>query len=46
MYASIARAVEQRARERGFGIVFGTHVEGDDEVTFAQLLQQGRVDGF
>ena len=45
MYASIARAVEQRARERGFGIVFGTHVEGDDEVTFAQLLQQGRVDG-
>jgi LacI family transcriptional regulator len=45
MYASIAWAVEQRARQRGFGIVFGTHVEGDDEATFAQLLQQGRVDG-
>jgi LacI family transcriptional regulator len=45
MYASIARAAEQRARERGFGLVFGTHVEGDDEATFAQLLQQGRVDG-
>jgi LacI family transcriptional regulator len=45
MYATIARAVEQRARERGFGLVFGTHVEGGDEATFAQLLQQGRVDG-
>jgi LacI family transcriptional regulator len=44
MYASIAWAVEQRARQRGFGVVFGTHVEGD-EATFAQLLQQGRVDG-
>ena len=45
MYAAIARAAELRARERGFGLIFGTHVEGDDEAAFAQLLQQGRVDG-
>ncbi|CAN5259215.1 LacI family DNA-binding transcriptional regulator [soil metagenome] len=45
MYATIAHAAEIRARERGFGLVFGTHVEGEDEATFAALLQQGRVDG-
>lgn len=45
MYATIAHAAELRARERGFGLVFGTHIEGEDEATFARLLQQGRVDG-
>lgn len=45
MYATIARAAEVQARARGFGLVFGTHAEGDDEATFAKLLQQGRVDG-
>lgn len=45
LYVTIARAAERRARERGFGLVFGTHVEGDEEATFARMLQQGRVDG-
>ncbi|HEY2110700.1 MAG TPA: LacI family DNA-binding transcriptional regulator, partial [Dongiaceae bacterium] len=27
LYATIARAAEDRAQERGFGLVFGTHVE-------------------
>ena len=45
MYAEIIRAAEERARERGFGLVFGTHVDGEGEATFARLLQQGRVDG-
>ncbi|HSY88813.1 MAG TPA: LacI family DNA-binding transcriptional regulator, partial [Verrucomicrobiae bacterium] len=45
LYAAIARAAEGRAQERGFGLVFGTHVEGEAEATFTRLLQQGRVDG-
>ncbi len=45
MYADIARAAERRALDRGFGLIFGTHVEGEEEATFARLLQQGRVDG-
>jgi LacI family transcriptional regulator len=45
MYAEIIRAAERRARERGYGLVFGTHVDGEEEATFARLLQQGRVDG-
>ena len=45
MYAAIARAAERRAQERGYGLVFGTHVEGEDEATFARMLQQGRVEG-
>lgn len=45
MYAEIIRAAEKRARERGFSLVFGTHVDGEEEATFARLLQEGRVDG-
>lgn len=45
MYATIARAAERRAQERGYGLVFGTHVEGEEEATFARMMQQGRVDG-
>lgn len=45
VYAEIARAAERRAREHGFGLVFGTHVEGEEEATFARALQEGRVDG-
>jgi LacI family transcriptional regulator len=45
MYADIARAAEQRAEARGYGLIFGTHAEGAEEATFARLLQQGRVDG-
>ena len=45
MYAAIARAAERRAREHGYGLVFGTHVEGEDEPTFARMMQQGRVEG-
>jgi LacI family transcriptional regulator len=45
MYADIARAAEHRARERGYGLIFGTHTEGQEEETFTRLLQQGRVDG-
>lgn len=45
MYAEIIRAAERQAHERGYGVVFGTHVEREEEATFAQLLQQRRVDG-
>jgi LacI family transcriptional regulator len=45
MYAAIARAAERCAQERGYGLVFGTHVEGEDEATFARMMQQGRVEG-
>lgn len=44
MYAEVARAAEHRAQERGFGLVFGTHAEGE-EATFDRLLKEGRVDG-
>ncbi|HVZ14138.1 MAG TPA: LacI family DNA-binding transcriptional regulator [Bauldia sp.] len=45
MYAEIIRAAELRARERGYGLVFGTHMDGEEDATFTRLLQQGRVDG-
>jgi LacI family transcriptional regulator len=45
MYAEIIRSAELRARERGFGLVFGTHVDGQEDETFTRILQQGRVDG-
>ena len=45
MYAEIIRAAEKRALERGYGLVFGTHVDGEEEATFVRLLQEGRVDG-
>jgi LacI family transcriptional regulator len=45
LYVAIARAAERRAHERSFGLVFGTHDEGEEEATFARMLQQGRVDG-
>ena len=45
MYATIARACARRAQERGYGLVFGTHVEDEDAETFARMMQQGRVDG-
>ena len=45
MYATIARACARRAQERGYGLVFGTHVEGEDADTFVRMMQQGRVDG-
>ena len=45
VYSGIARAAELRARERGYGLIFGTHVEGEEEATFARMLQQARVDG-
>ena len=45
MYAAIARAAERRAQMRGYGLVFAIHVEGEDEATFARMLQQGRVEG-
>ena len=45
MYAEIIRAAELHARERGFGLVFGTHVDGQEDETFTRSLQQGRVDG-
>lgn len=45
MYATIARAASERAEEAGYGFIFGTHVEGEQEATFTRLLQNGRVDG-
>jgi LacI family transcriptional regulator len=45
LYATIARAAERQSQARGFGLVFGTQVEGEEEATFARMLQQGRVDG-
>lgn len=45
LYATMAHACARRAQERGYGLVFGTHVEGEDEAPFARMIQQGRVDG-
>ena len=45
MYAAIAGAVERRAQERGYGLVFGTHVEGENEAAFTRMMQQARVEG-
>ena len=45
LYTDIAAAAEQRAQERGFGLVFGSHVDGAKEETFTRLLVEGRVDG-
>lgn len=45
MYAEIARAVEHRALERGYGVIFGTHVESLKEEPFTHLLSDRRVDG-
>jgi LacI family transcriptional regulator len=45
IYAAIAHASERRAQERGYGLVFGTHVQGEEEATFARMMQQRRVEG-
>lgn len=45
MYADVLAGAEARAQELGYGVIFGTHVEGDREDTFTRLLQAGRVDG-
>ena len=45
LYADIAGATERRAEERGYGLIFGIHVEGEEEAIFARLLSQSRVDG-
>lgn len=45
MYAEIARAAEERARARGYGLIFGTHVDGGGDPTFERLLEERRVDG-
>lgn len=45
MYADVLAGAEARAQDLGYGVVFGTHVEGDREDTFTRLLQTGRVDG-
>jgi LacI family transcriptional regulator len=45
MYAAIAKGAQERAETSGFGLVLGSHTEGESEATFAPLLRQGRVDG-
>ena len=45
MYASIVRGAETQALARDFGIVIGTHVEGERQEPLTRLLQQRRVDG-
>jgi LacI family transcriptional regulator len=45
MYEPIVRGVEMEADERGYGIVVGSQVEGKSARAFANLLQEGRVDG-
>ncbi|MEQ3554386.1 LacI family DNA-binding transcriptional regulator [Pseudonocardia nematodicida] len=45
VYSSIAHGVEERANERGYGIVLGTHAAGDPHETVSGMLMHGRVDG-
>lgn len=45
MYESIVRGVAVTAEERGYGVVLGSQIEGKSAMTFAGLLQEGRVDG-
>lgn len=44
MYADIARSAARRAEERGYGLVFGVHVDGGS-TALTPLLREGRVDG-
>ena len=45
MYEPIVRGVERTAGKHGYGIVLGSQIEGRSAGTFANLLQEGRVDG-
>jgi LacI family transcriptional regulator len=45
IYAAIAHASERRAQDLGYGLIFGTHVQGEEEATFARMMQQRRVEG-
>jgi LacI family transcriptional regulator len=45
MYEPIVRGVEMEAQEHGYGIVLGSQIEGRSPEMFANLLQEGRVDG-
>lgn len=45
LYVDIVRGVQERARERGYGVAIGTQPEGEEETTMARLLELGRVDG-
>lgn len=45
MYEPIARGVERAAEMEGYGVVIGSQIEGRSAKTFANLLQEGRVDG-
>ena len=45
MYEPIVRGIEFEANRLGYGIVLGSQIEGRSAKTFAQLLQEGRVDG-
>ncbi|ANW63866.1 LacI family transcriptional regulator [Mycobacterium sp. djl-10] len=45
VYSAIAHGVEQRADERGYGLVLGTHAAGDPHETITDMLMRGSVDG-
>lgn len=45
IYASIISGVEQRCLEVGYGLLLGSHAEGNSEKIFTGLLETGQVDG-
>lgn len=45
MYEPLVRGVQRAADAHGYGIVLGSQVDGHPAETFAELLQEGRVDG-
>ena len=45
MYEGIVRGVAVTAEKRGYGVVLGSQIESTSAMTFAGLLQEGRVDG-
>jgi LacI family transcriptional regulator len=45
MYEPLIRGVQRAADQYGYGIVLGSQIDGRSATTFANLLQEGRVDG-
>ncbi|GAB3588349.1 LacI family DNA-binding transcriptional regulator [Amycolatopsis endophytica] len=44
VYSAIAHGVEERADERGYGLVIGTHAAGDPHEAITDMVMRGRVD--
>ncbi|WP_263855652.1 LacI family DNA-binding transcriptional regulator [Amycolatopsis eburnea] len=44
VYSAIAHGVEERADQRDYGLVIGTHAAGDPHEVITEMVMRGRVD--